>query len=74
MEMRDIQFTAPSFGTSPVKFITEVRDELKKVTWPTRPQVIRMTIIVIGVTVAVSAYLGGLDFLFTKLSSIIIAR
>jgi preprotein translocase subunit SecE len=74
MEMRDIQFTTPDFGKSPAKFLTEVRDELKKVSWPTRPQVIKMTIIVIGVTIAVSAYLGGLDFLFTKISGIIFTR
>lgn len=75
MEMRDsIPFTAPDFGKSPVKFFVEVRDELKKVTWPTRPAVIKMTGVVIGVTVAVSAYLGGLDYLFVKLFSIIVAR
>ncbi|MDO8515228.1 MAG: preprotein translocase subunit SecE [bacterium] len=73
--MRDsIPFTAPDFGKSPAKFFIEVRDELKKVTWPNRPQVIKMTAVVIGVTVVVSAYLGGLDFLFAKLFSIIVSR
>lgn len=75
MEIRDsIPFTKPDFGSSPVKFFAEVHDELKKVTWPTRPQVIKMTAVVIGVTVAVSAYLGGLDFIFTKLFEIIVRR
>ncbi|OGG07773.1 preprotein translocase subunit SecE [Candidatus Gottesmanbacteria bacterium RIFCSPHIGHO2_01_FULL_42_12] len=72
--MRDIQFTKPNFGESPAKFFIEVRDELKKVTWPTKPAVIKMTAIVIGVTVGVSAYLGGLDFIFAKIFEIILQR
>ncbi|MEK7127913.1 MAG: preprotein translocase subunit SecE [Patescibacteria group bacterium] len=75
MEIREsIPFTAPDFGKSPLKFFAEVRDELKKVTWPTRPQVIKMTAVVIGVTIAVSAYLGGLDFIFVRLFSVIVSR
>ncbi len=74
MEMRDIQFTKPNFGNSPAKFFLEVRDELKKVTWPGRSAVVKMTLIVIGVTVAVSAYLGGLDFIFTKIFEIILSK
>ncbi len=48
-------------------FIKEVLDELRQVTWPTRPRVVRLTIIVVAVTILVGAYLGGLDYLFTYL-------
>ncbi len=48
-------------------FLKEVRLEMKKVNWPTRQQTIRYTLIVIGVSVAVAAFLGALDFIFTAL-------
>ena len=38
---------------------------MKKVNWPTRQQTTRYTLIVIGVSLAVAMFLGGLDFIFT---------
>ncbi len=46
-------------------YLKESKDEMKKVVWPTRAQTTRYTIMVIGVTVVVAAFLGALDFLFT---------
>jgi len=50
-----------------VTFLKEVRLEMKKVNWPTRNETIKYTLIVLGVSVVVAAYLGGLDILFTTL-------
>ena len=50
-----------------INFLKEVRLEMKKVNWPTREETIRYTLIVVGVSVAVAAYLGALDFVFTTL-------
>lgn len=50
-----------------IDFLREVRIELKRVTWPTRQQTIKYTLIVIGLSLAVAAFLGGLDFLFSWL-------
>ncbi|MDP2664286.1 MAG: preprotein translocase subunit SecE [bacterium] len=50
-----------------VTFLKEVRIEMKKVNWPTREQTIKYTLTVIGVSLAVAIYLGGLDFLYTNL-------
>ena len=50
-----------------VTFLKEVRLEMKKVNWPTRSQTLRYTLIVIGVSAAVAAFLGALDFIFTTL-------
>jgi preprotein translocase subunit SecE len=58
--------------TSPRAFIIETKDELQKVVWPTRNEVIRLTLVVITVSLAVGLYIGGLDFLFTKLTELII--
>jgi len=50
-----------------IKFLKEVRIELKRVTWPTRQETIKHTMIVIGFSLAVAAFLGSLDFLFSWL-------
>ena len=54
-------------------FIKEVRTELAKVTWPTRPDTIRLTIIVIAISIGVGIYLGGLDLLFTQLLKLLVS-
>jgi preprotein translocase subunit SecE len=59
-------------GNSVIAFVRQVRDEMNQVTWPTKDQTIRLTTIVIVVTVVVGAYLGALDYLFTKLMGLII--
>jgi len=46
------------------QFLKEVRQELKKVSWPSRQETIKYTLIVVGVSAAVAIFLGGLDFLF----------
>ncbi len=45
----------------------EVKVELKKVNWPTRQETTKYTLIVIGVSLIVAIFLGGLDFIFTWL-------
>jgi len=48
-------------------YLKEVRLEMKKVNWPAREQTIRYTLIVIGVSLVVAIYLGGLDIIFSTL-------
>lgn len=38
--------------------------EMKKVTWPTKKETVNYTVLVIGVSLAVAVFLGGLDFIF----------
>ena len=59
---------------NPARFFTEVKSELTKVTWPTKDQVIRLTGVVIIISVAVGLFVGGLDFVFTKVVELIIKR
>ena len=47
-------------------FFKEAWFELKKVNWPSRKETIRYTLIVIVVLTIVALYLGGIDFLFTR--------
>jgi len=56
----------------PVTFLKEVWDELKKVKWPTRNEIIRLTSVVIIVSALVGTFLGGIDFLLTKLLALVV--
>lgn len=58
--------------TTPVTFIQEVQGELKKVTWPTRQEVVRLTAVVIAVSLIVGVYIGGLDYIFTSLLKLVV--
>lgn len=55
------------------KFLNEVRTELSKVTWPTRAETIRLTIIVVIISIVVGIYLGGLDLLFTEMLKFLVS-
>jgi preprotein translocase subunit SecE len=46
------------------KYLRETRTELKKVSWPTREETVRSTIVVIIASAAFAVFLGGLDFIF----------
>ena len=54
------------------RFYRETIGELRKVTWPTREEATNLTIIVVIVTFGMSAFLGIMDFLFTRLFAFII--
>ena len=46
-----------------VAFIVSVRDELKKVTWPTRPELIKATRMIIVFSIILGLTIGLLDWL-----------
>lgn len=45
----------------------DASSEIKKITWPTRSETIKYTLIVIGMSVVVASILGTFDFFFYKL-------
>lgn len=55
-----------------LRYFQETGDELRKVTWPTREDAWRLTLIVLGVTVASMLFLGLLDLLFQQLVALVI--
>ena len=57
---------------APGNFIKEVVAELKKVTWPTREETIKLTVIVIVISILVGAFIGGLDSLFLSAQKLLI--
>jgi preprotein translocase subunit SecE len=54
------------------RFYRETVAELKKVTWPTREEAINLTRVVLLVIIAVSIFLGMVDFLVSRMFSLII--
>ena len=57
-----------------IKFLNEVRGELKKVTWPKRKEVLKLTLIVLLISGIIALYVGVLDLSFTKLLELIITK
>jgi preprotein translocase subunit SecE len=48
------------------EFVQEVLAEFRKVTWPSREELINSTSIVIVVTVVLAFFLGGVDIALSK--------
>lgn len=51
-----------------IEFLREAKAELEKVSWPTKEQIVRNTLIVIGISVAAAIFLGTLDYVFSLLA------
>jgi preprotein translocase subunit SecE len=49
------------------RYLNESWSELKKVAWPTRETVIRLTLLVVAVSVLVGVYIFALDRIFNTL-------
>jgi len=48
--------------------------EIRKVTWPTRPQLVKLTIVVIVFATVLSLTLGAIDFGFSTLLKMIVTK
>jgi preprotein translocase subunit SecE len=48
-------------------FLKEVQTELKKTTWPTRQEALKLTYVVIAVIVVLGIYMAGLDLILSAL-------
>jgi preprotein translocase subunit SecE len=48
------------------RYFRETLAELRKVSWPTRQEAIQLTLIVVVVVAVTSAFLGLLDYAFSK--------
>lgn len=57
--------TIKKYGHKIIVFLKEAHVELKKVQWPTRKEAVKLTLIVIGFSVAVAVFLGVIDYILT---------
>ncbi len=48
------------------RYLRETIGELRKVTWPTRKEAYSLTIVVLIVIALMSAFLGVLDFIYSR--------
>ena len=53
----------------PAQYLREVRDEMRKVAWPTRPEVVRYSIIVTVCVIVYMVYVGFIDYGMAHFSS-----
>lgn len=54
-------------GTKAVSFFKNSKAELRRITWPTRPEAMQTTLIIFAVTIVVSLILWGLDSIIVSI-------
>ena len=59
-------------SASPIKFVKEARAELGKVIWPSRAETIKLTGLVVAITIAVSIYVGGIDYILSQVLKLLV--
>jgi len=61
-------------GKERFKFVSDIIAELRKVTWPSRAEALRLTGMVIAFTIVVAIILGVIDYGFSKLMNVILFK
>jgi preprotein translocase subunit SecE len=57
--------------TKAIQFLSEVRSEVKRVTWPTKKEAIGGTAVVLVVVFIMALFLGLVDMLLSKIIGVI---
>ena len=55
-----------------INYLKESQQELKKVVWPSKKEITHHTMLVIGISLGVAAFLGIVDYLLTFLIGLVI--
>ncbi|MFH1667839.1 MAG: preprotein translocase subunit SecE [Candidatus Komeilibacteria bacterium] len=55
-----------------IQYFKDSKVELKKVVWPTKKETTKHTLIVIGVSIFVAAFLGLVDYLLNLILELVI--
>jgi len=58
-------------GFSVIRFFGEIFGELRKVSWPTRQEATRLTVLVIALSATIGVFLGLIDMFFARVMSVI---
>ncbi len=64
-DRKNREVAEPEERTSPGQFTREVRSELRKVAWPTRPEVINYSLVVLFTVIVLTLFIGALDWIFS---------
>ena len=54
-----------------IRFFSEVIGELRKVTWPSRQEATRLTILVLSLSITIGILLGIVDYFFSRLMALL---
>jgi preprotein translocase subunit SecE len=65
-ERRPVQGAPTKERVGPKQYLGEVRAEMRKVAWPTRPEVVNSTIIVLIAVLFMTGVIFGYDYLSAK--------
>ena len=57
----------PRAEFAPIQFLREVIDELRKVVWPTGPELYRYTLVVLFTVALLGLFIGGADYVLSAL-------
>lgn len=63
-----------SYMNKVIDFLSEVKVELAKVVWPTPRQTLKLTVVVIFVTIIVGFFVGAIDLLLTKILEVLLKK
>ena len=55
-----------------IQFLKEIRVELGKVTWPNKNELIGSTVVVVVVSLLLSAFTGVVDFILSRLAGLVL--
>ena len=58
--------------TNPAQFIRQVRQEVSKVTWPSRKETMITTVMVFVMVALASMFLMGVDWIFAELVQVVL--
>lgn len=56
------------------KYLTEVKSEMNKVSWPSRRKTLKDSALVVLASLMTALFIGGIDALFSMLTGQIIAK
>lgn len=48
-------------------YVNELRQEFKRINWPSRGETAQMSVVVVVISLLVAAFLGALDFIFVTI-------
>ena len=71
--MAKAQIARRKRGNPVTRYLRETLAELKKVTWPARPDALRLTGLVLVVVIISSLVLGSLDYIFAQVVRFLIS-
>lgn len=54
---------------NPTTYVKESKEELDKVVWPTKTETVRLTLVVLAVSVVIGAYIAGIDAILAKVTA-----